>query len=60
MTKASAKSKAWYVHFPEDAYALGPFRFNEPVTEEQARAEVRDWVGKELKRLPNGFQIWKA
>ena len=58
------KAKAWYAHFPGDAYALGPFRFDEPVTERQARAEILEWhsfwIGKEIKRLPNGFQIWKA
>ena len=25
-------ASAWYVHYPLDAYALGPLRFNEPVT----------------------------
>jgi hypothetical protein len=50
------KSQAWYVHFPNDAYALGPFRFDEPVTEREARAYVRAWEG--VKRLPRGTEFW--
>ena len=52
-------SKAWYVKFPLDAYAyaLGPFRFEKPVTEQECRQYVRKWGG--YKRLI-GVQCWIA
>ena len=49
---------AWYVHFPADAYALGPFRFERPVNEREARAHVRDW--DKISRLPQGTELWPA
>ena len=49
-------SKAWYISFPCDAYALGPIRFDEPVGESKAKAWAREWAG--VTRLPNGFQCW--
>lgn len=50
------KSKAWYIKFPMDAYALGPVRFPKEVGEEEVKAYAREWEG--VKRLPNGFQCW--
>lgn len=50
------KSKAWFIKFPLDPYALGPVRFEKPVTEAEAREWTRDW--EKVRRLPNGFQIW--
>lgn len=60
------KSRAWYAKFPPDAYALGPFRFDKPVTETEARAYIREWesdfcnLSTPMKRLPRGTQVWKA
>jgi len=50
------KSKAWYMMFPGDVYALGPVRFNHEVNEQEVRAYAREWAG--VTRLPNGFQCW--
>jgi len=50
------KSKAWYIKFPLDAYALGPMRFPEPVDEKEVRQQTRELEG--CKRLPIGFQCW--
>lgn len=52
------KSRAWYIHFPGDPYALGPVRFEQPVSERELRAWVRAWAG--LRRLPRGFSCWRA
>jgi len=49
-------SKAWYIKFPSDPYALGPFRFTDPVGEAEVRKQARKCSG--YKRLPNGFQCW--
>ena len=57
MKKGSAKSKAWYAHFPLDAYALGPFRFKKPLSEREFRTYLREWEG--IKRL-TGVGIWKT
>lgn len=57
MEKENTTSKAWYVKFPYDAYALGPFRFEKPVTEQECRKYVRKWGG--YKRL-TGVQVWVA
>lgn len=51
-------SRAWYLHLPGDVYALGPFRFERPTTEQEARAYMRDWL--KVQRLPIGAQVWKA
>lgn len=51
------KSKAWYIKFPLDVYALGPVRFDNPVGEKEVREYARKWSG--VKRLPQGFQCWK-
>ncbi len=50
------KSFAWYIKFPQDAYALGPVRFDRKVSEREARQWAREWEG--VKRLPSGFQCW--
>ena len=55
------KSSAWYVKFTLDAYALGPFRFPEPVTEAEARAEARRFhhgLEHQDRPLPRGTQLW--
>jgi hypothetical protein len=49
-------SKAWYIKFPMDAYALGPVRFEKPVDEKQVREYARAFEG--CKRLPTGFECW--
>jgi hypothetical protein len=56
MSTEAIKSKAWYIKFPCDAYALGPIRFTEPATEKDARQYARRWAG--VKRLVKGFQCW--
>lgn len=50
------KSAAWYIKFPLDVYALGPVRFEKPVSEREARQWARDWAG--VTRLPRGFCCW--
>lgn len=50
------KSKAWYIKFPTDAYAMGPVRFSEPVDEQAARKYARRLEG--VKRLPKTFECW--
>lgn len=50
------KSKKWYCHFPADAYAMGPWEFETPITEAEFRTYVRKWEG--VKRLPIGFECW--
>lgn len=52
------KSKAWYFRYKGDVYASGPLRFEEPVSEQAARAQIR---GAEVgKRLPAGTEFWPA
>jgi hypothetical protein len=51
-----AASKAWYIKFPADAYALGPVRFETKVDEAQVQAYARKFEG--CKRLPEGFECW--
>jgi hypothetical protein len=54
----------WYIKYPNDAYALGPFRFqgnpkyHKPPNEREVRDYTRKWSGAE--RLPAGFQCWPA
>ncbi len=50
------KALAWYFHAPGFVYALGPFRFEELVTEREARAYIRDWL--KVRRLPKGCALW--
>jgi len=49
-------SKSWYVKFPRDIYALGPYRFEKPVGEKYVRAYVRKHMG--YPRLPIGCRVW--
>jgi len=39
-------SRAWYGFWPLDAYALGPFRFTEEKTEEEAVEYMTEWAGE--------------
>ena len=50
------KSKAWFIKFPLDAYALGPINFDIPVPETIVRRFAREMDG--AKRLPIDFQCW--
>lgn len=50
------KSKAWYIKFPLDAYALGPIRFDVEVDEIEVRKYSKRWSG--VKRLPRYFECW--
>lgn len=50
------KSRAWFIKFPGDFYALGPVRFDDPVNEKEVREWTRDW--EKIKKLPVGFQCW--
>jgi len=58
MASRKLKSRAWYVLFPRDAYALGPYRFVEPVCERELRVYVRKHMG--YPRLPNGTHCWRT
>lgn len=55
---------SWYIKYPIDAYALGPFRFKgnrdcpKPPNERYVREYTRKWSGAD--RLPAGFQCWPA
>lgn len=49
---------AWYIKFPADAYALGPVRFKEPVSESIVREYARKHFG--YTRLPFDFSCWLA
>jgi len=51
------KSCAWYA-LVEGPYALGPFRFKFPITEQEFRAFLREWL--RVKRLPQGTEVWPA
>ncbi len=52
------KATRWFIKFPLDAYAMGPVEFPKPVHEGEVREYARKFDG--CKRLPNGFQCWKA
>ena len=57
------RSWKWYIHFPQDAYALGPVYFEKrdytkPPNERDVRQYAREWEG--VKRLPTGFSCWSA
>ena len=51
------KAKRWYYHFPGNPYAYGPT--TECYSSETAVREMvrHSW---KLKRLPVGFQVWRA
>lgn len=49
------KPVRYYIKFPSDAYALGPIHVS---SERAARQWAREFAG--VKRLPKGFQVWRA
>jgi len=49
------KSYRWWAKFPRAVYANN-FDFKRPVTEKEAREEIRSWLGS--KRLPRGTEVW--
>jgi len=50
------KSKRWYVHLPGAVYANGPVYFPEPISAEEFKAWVREWLG--VDRVLPGTGIW--
>jgi len=54
----------WYIKYPIDTYALGPFHFQgnqnyqKPLNEREVREYSRKWSG--VSRLPAGFKCWPA
>ena len=40
------QAEAWYVMYPLDAYALGPYRFDEPVTADVAIERATEQFGE--------------
>lgn len=49
------KSYRWWAKFPQAVYSNN-FDFTKPVTEKEARAEIRSWLGG--KRIPRGTEIY--
>jgi hypothetical protein len=49
------KSYRWWAKFPNSFYA-GNFDFKRPVTEKEARAEIRSWLNGQ--KIPKGTQIY--
>jgi hypothetical protein len=47
-------ARAWYVKYPLDAYALGPSRFDTPVSAGRAAEEARDAFGE----FP--YEVWPS
>jgi hypothetical protein len=55
----STTSNRWYAKFPLDAYALGPFEFEDPVEEDEVWARVSTWEGAPVEQLKDaGVAIW--
>ena len=51
-------AKAWYVMYPLDAYALGPLRYRDFVTAEQAVEDAESQFGEKPKEVwPEGEEI---
>lgn len=50
------KKSKWYYHFPGNPYAYGPTTDRYYASE--IRALLRQWW--DLKRLPNGTEVWRA
>lgn len=50
------KSRAWYIKYPADIYALGPIRFDKPVGKMAVREWAKDW--EKVDKLPTGFECW--
>lgn len=58
MKRYTQKSMAWYVKYPGDVYALGPFRFEKPVGKMAVREHLREW--EKVSKLPVGIEMWPA
>ena len=39
-------ARAWYVKYPLDAYALGPYRYNKPMTAADVAEEAKEQFGE--------------
>ncbi len=50
------KSKAWYIKYPLDAYAMGPIRFKDPVGITMVREWTKNW--EKCDKLPRGWSAW--
>lgn len=44
--KDDREARAWYVKYPLDAYALGPYRYDESVTAATASEEALEQFGE--------------
>ena len=51
------KESRWYYFFPGNVYAYGPTT-EAYASEREVRALIRQWW--KLRRLPRGFQLWRA
>lgn len=49
------KRLRWWCRFPGEVYANN-FDFSRPVTEAEARDDMRRWLG--VDRLPRGTEVW--
>jgi hypothetical protein len=56
MATRPRKSKAWYIHYPGDAYAMGPVCFDAPVGVMAVREWAKDW--EKVSKLPVGVACW--
>jgi hypothetical protein len=52
-----ATTTRWYYFFPGNVYAYGPTT-EAYASEREVRALIRQWW--KLRRLPRGFQLWRA
>ena len=51
-------AKAWHVQYPLDAYALGPYRYNEFVPAIQAVEDAEEQFGEKPKEVwPDGETV---
>ena len=51
-------AKAWYVKYPLDAYALGPYRYEEAVSATQAVEDAKETFGERPAEVwPNGETV---
>ena len=51
-------AKAWYVMYPLDAYALGPFRFREPVDANEVVEQAETQFGEKPREVwPDGETV---
>ena len=56
MTRKPQKSKAWYIYYPGDPYALGPIRFDKEVGMMAVREWAKEW--EKVDKLPVGVSCW--